>query len=82
MTRQMDPYQDWDASQWAGRSADELPAPPTQQARWNKFQWVGDQGGGGGRAWRRPQDMPEGEAGFSGFRHNPSVQHWAGGGIA
>jgi hypothetical protein len=82
VTRQMDPYQDWDASQWAGRAADELPEPRPEQGRWNKFQWVGDQGRGSGRAWRRPQDMPEGEAGFSGFRHNPSVQHWAGGGIA
>jgi len=88
MARQQDPYVDWDASQWAGRAADEqrasagLPAPRPGQDRWNKFQWVGDQGRGSGRAWRRPQDMPEGEAGFSGFRHNPSVQHWAGGGIA
>ena len=82
MARQQDPYQEWDASQWAGRSTDDLPAPGPEQHRWNKFQWVGDQGRGSGRAWRRPQDMPEGEAGFSGFRHNPGAQHWAGRGIA
>jgi len=77
MTRQLDSYQEWDASQWAGRGADDLPAPRTEPGRWNKFQWVGDQGRGREHAWRRPQDMLEGGAGFSGFRHNPGIQHWA-----
>lgn len=77
MTRQQDPYHEWDASQWAGVATDELRAPQAEHDRWNKFEWVGDQGRPRTDAWRRPQDMPEGDAGLSGFRHNPGVQHWA-----
>jgi hypothetical protein len=81
MARQQGPYQDWDRSQWAGIAAEELP-PRTEERRWNKFQWVGDQGRTIAVGWARPQDMPEGESGLSGFRHNPGIQHWAGQGTA
>lgn len=82
MTRQHDPYQEWDATQWAAGSAHERSAPRTERGRWNKFQWVGDQGHAHTAAWPRPEDMPEGDTGLSGFRHNPGIQHWAERGTA
>jgi hypothetical protein len=88
MARQQDGFQEWDGSDWAGDNGQRNPAdrldraaqlrPPQAEAgRWNKFQWVGDQGHGGPLGWRRAQDMPEGEVGLSGRRRNPGVQHWA-----
>ena len=46
--------------------------------RWNKTQWVGDQGEGL-PAPQDPDTMPEGENALSGDRHAPSEQHWADG---
>ena len=58
--------------------ADARVTHPDETPRWNKFQWVGDQGQGISTRWRQPAEMPEGEGGFSGFRHSPGGQHWAG----
>jgi hypothetical protein len=80
VTRQ-DSYLEWDRSQWAGGSATRSPAQ-AEPPRWNKFQWVADPGRTRTSAWGRAQDMPEGEAGPSGFRHNPGTQHWAQRGAA
>lgn len=46
--------------------------------RWNKTQWVGDQGHGAPSPVD-PDAMPEGESRFSGDRHNPGEEHWARG---
>ncbi len=77
MARQQILYQEWDRTQWAGSAPDTRPAPEVQHGRWNKFQWVGEQGHRSQVRWPQPQEMPEGEGGLSGFRHNPGVQHWA-----
>jgi hypothetical protein len=78
MTRQRAVYQEWNRTEWADGGADALAPHPDEPIRWNKFQWVGDQGQGTSTRWRQPADMPEGEGGFSGFRHSPGGQHWAG----
>jgi len=70
---------DWDRSEWASASQGETLATGSTQARWNKFQWVGDRGQGQTREWRTARDMPEGASGFSGYRHNPAMQHWGRG---
>jgi hypothetical protein len=68
-------YLEWDRSEWAG--IPRHPAPATAgEARWNKFQWVGERAQEPPRRWRAASDMPEGVGGFSGFRHNPEAQHW------
>jgi hypothetical protein len=46
--------------------------------RWNKTQWVGDQGEGA-PAPEDPDLMPEGESGLSGDRHTPGEQRWSQG---
>lgn len=81
MARQQGQYLEWDRSQWASIAAEALPRQ-TEEPHWNKFQWVGDQSGTMTVGSPRPQDMPEGESGLSGFRHNPGVQHWGGHGTA
>jgi hypothetical protein len=53
-------------------------AAPGSTDRWNKTQWVGDQGHGAPEAVD-PDEMPEGENRFSGDRHNPGEEHWARG---
>ena len=78
MIRQQLHDQEWDRTQWAGGGADERVTHPDETPHWTKFQWVGDQGHGTPGRWRQPAEMPEGEGGFSGFRHNPGGQHWAG----
>ena len=78
MTRQQPHDQEWDRTQWSGGGADAPVPHPDEHPRWNKFQWVGEQGQGISTRWRQPAEMPEGEGGFSGFRHSPGGQHWAG----
>ena len=80
MARSHDVYREWNGFDWAGGDAD-MAAPQAEHGRWNKFQWVGDQGRTASSGWRTAQDMPEGESGLSGFRHNPGVQHWAARGL-
>ena len=91
MTEQRNKTHDWDRSQWAGGTTakdrnmtmdpDADPhgsaTEPAAEPRWNKSEWVGDQGRGSRPAPQAPEDMPEGEPGLSGSRHNPGVQHWA-----
>lgn len=72
MYGQNERYQDWVAEEWAG----EDPARDRDAApRWTKDQWVGDQGDGS-HGHLSAVEMPEGERGLSGFRHNPSGSHW------
>lgn len=91
MTEQQNKTRDWDRSQWAGGKAARDPdmatgqdanprenaTEPAAEPHWNKNEWVGDQGRGSRPAPQEPEDMPEGEPGLSGERHNPGVQHWA-----
>jgi hypothetical protein len=46
--------------------------------RWNKTQWVGDQGEGAPMPVD-PDTMPEGENRLSGERHSPGGEHFATG---
>jgi hypothetical protein len=76
---------EWDRRQWTsevGRSGaiarpDADGSASRAQARWNKAQWVGEGQGGRRPAPDVPDQMPEGEPGISGNRHNPGVQAWA-----
>lgn len=70
-------YREWGRYQWASVA----PAPEEQDvSRWNLVEWVGDQGGGSPARSIAPADMSEGDAGFSGFRHNPGGgSRWAEG---
>lgn len=87
MTEQRNKTRDWDRSQWAGGKTARDPnmatrdpnmaTEPAAEPHWNKNEWVGDQGRGSRPAPQAPEDMPEGEPGISGERHNPGVQHWA-----
>jgi len=52
--------------------------PASGDDRWNKTQWVGDQGEGAPMPVD-PDTMPEGENRLSGDRHAPSEEHWAPG---
>jgi hypothetical protein len=65
-------YHDWVGSEWAaedpGQGKDETP-------HWTKEQWAGNQGRGLPRHLSAAQ-MPEGEGGFSGFRHTVPASHW------
>lgn len=82
MTRQDVPYRDWNRSEWASVPA-QPPAVPVLsrdderrgRKHWSKFQWVGDRGHGEPPI-KQADEMPEGEGGLSGFRHNPNPQHW------
>ena len=62
------------------RTGDELDVERTTGTgqRWNKTQWVGDQGEGAPMPVD-PDTMPEGENRLSGNRHAPGEEHWAGG---
>lgn len=69
------PYREWSRYQWAG--VHPVPDEP-DVPRWNLAEWVGDQGTGRPPRMVDPADMPEGEGGFSGFRHNPGGgRRWA-----
>ena len=78
-------FRDWDRRQWASairerevdRSAEASVADLRTPARWNKAQWVGEDRLGRRPALKTPGEMPEGEPGISGNRHNPGVQAWA-----
>lgn len=65
-------YQDWVAEEWAAEDPD-LDQDPTPH--WSKEQWVGDQGTGL-PGHLTAAEMPEGDAGFSGFRHTVPASHW------
>ena len=77
---------DWTGDEWAGdeerRQGGPTPDDTEQTAaatdRWNKTEWVGDQGEGA-PAPVDPDAMPEGDTGLSGFRHNPGEERWADG---
>lgn len=76
-------FREWDRRQWAS----EVGLPETVgrpegansgvETRWNKTQWVGEDRRGRRPALEAPDQMPEGEPGISGNRHNPGVQAWA-----
>ena len=69
-------YREWSRYQWA--SID--PAPDEHSVpRWNLVEWVGDQGVGVPAHPVAPDEMSEGDAGPSGYRHNPGGNHWAEG---
>ncbi len=65
-------YRNWVAEEWAG----EYDRPVETTPHWNKFEWVGDQGHGVHPVARPAAEMPEGEPGISGFRHNVPASHW------
>ena len=71
---------DWDRTEWEGEGQDASRdvADSTTGARWNKQEWVGDQGEGA-PVPQDPDTMPEGETGLSGDRHAPGEEHWARG---
>jgi hypothetical protein len=77
---------DWTGDEWAGdetaRQGDPVANDTEQTAagsdRWNKTEWVGDQGHGA-PAPVDPDEMAEGETSISGNRHASGEQHWAGG---
>ena len=80
-------FREWDRRQWASatpeqeavRNPEARGANLRAPARWNKAQWVGEDRLGRRPAPERPSEMPEGEPGISGNRHNPGVQDWASG---
>ena len=85
MAEDSERFRDWDRRQWASairereddRSAEASVADLRAPARWNKGQWVGEDRLGRRPALKTPVEMPEGEPGISGNRHNPGVQAWA-----
>jgi hypothetical protein len=85
MTERSAKLSDWDRRQWAGEEAavdsrgeaKEAHPEPAVETRWNKADWVGEDASGHRPARQAPEDMPEGEPGLSGSRHNPGVQSWA-----
>lgn len=70
-------YREWSRYQWAGGS----PAPVEPDApRWNLIEWVGATDRGRPTRPIHPAEMPEGQGGFSGFRHSPGGgSRWAEG---
>jgi hypothetical protein len=78
-------YREWDGRQWSSQVGErEVPADsdgraaaPVPDDRWNKAQWVGEDRDGQRPPAIPPDDMPEGDEGMSGHRHNPGVQNWA-----
>jgi hypothetical protein len=68
---------DWKGKKWAGEEPVRTTDDP-QSDRWNKDQYVGDQGDGA-PVPQDPDTMPEGETSISGNRHTPGEQHWAPG---
>jgi hypothetical protein len=87
MTESPKQFREWDRRQWAGNNSDEASylqatsdvqtEPAGETPRWSKTQWVGEDASGNRPARQTPDEMPEGEPGLSGSRHNPGVQHWA-----
>lgn len=82
MERDTKQQPEWDRREWSG-SVTETPRESTpgdvasdEKARWNKTEWVGDQGEGAPLPVD-PDEMPEGDTSISGRRHNPGEQHWA-----
>lgn len=76
---------DWTGDDWArdepareGTAVSDTEETAAGADRWNKSQWVGDQGDGA-PAPEDPDLMPEGESDLSGKRHAPGEQHWARG---
>lgn len=86
MTESTRKRREWDRHQWAGddgeagsvAEAEEARTEHATGTRWDKTQWVGEDASGQRPARQMREDMPEGEPGLSGYRHNPGVQHWAG----
>jgi hypothetical protein len=84
MTEPPKEFREWDRHQWAGDNAEgvsdtaanDAQAEPAAETRWTKAEWVGEDASGHRPARQPPDDMPEGEPGLSGSRHNPGVQHW------
>jgi len=82
-----DTTRDWDAKQWAStdeeRNIDEdvegsgASTETPEAKRWNKNEWVGDQGDGSHPRPESSDQMPEGQNALSGMRRTPSEQHWA-----
>ncbi|HEU0244982.1 MAG TPA: hypothetical protein VFQ75_13850 [Candidatus Limnocylindrales bacterium] len=80
-------FREWDREQWAGgdrqrdavEAAEGGPADPGPEARWTKSEWVGEDAQGRRPALESEEEMPEGDVGLSGNRHNPGVQHWVAG---
>lgn len=78
---------EWNRWQWASavgqpETKDRAPADGAAtgaRGRWNKAQWVGEDRSGHRPAPDAPEQMPEGDPGISGNRHNPGVQAWASG---
>ena len=85
MTKSPEKFREWDRHQWAGHDAEgdseaatnEAQTEPAAGTRWTKTQWIGEDASGHRPARQTPEDMPEGEPGLSGSRHNPGVQHWS-----
>ena len=85
MPRQPEKERDWDRSQMAPdlvegealNEANQVPATPGDAERWTKTQWVGEDVDGHRPEADSPEEMPEGESGLTGSRHNPGVEDWA-----
>lgn len=86
MTESTRKLREWDRHQWAADDVEAGSVAAAEEARtelatetgWDKTQWVGEDASGQRLARQKREDMPEGEPGLSGYRHNPGVQHWAG----
>jgi hypothetical protein len=90
MTNDRERTGDWNRTDWVGEGQGDRDDERTARGeavadeatpagdRWNKSEWVGDQGQGT-PAPVDPDRMPEGEPGLSGDRHSPGEQHWADG---
>ena len=69
-------HREWTGYDWA--SVHPVQVEP-DVPRWSAIQWVGDQGRGAPSRPTTQAEAPHGEAGFSGFGHNPGGNHWAEG---
>ena len=61
----------------AEREVKEAGDEPAGQAHWSKDEWVGEDASGHRPALETADEMPEGEPGLSGNRHNPGASDWA-----
>ena len=61
----------------AGGEAPGTPASASEEARWNKAEYVGENADGQRPEPQAPRDMTEGEHGRSGHRHTDEAAHWA-----
>jgi len=69
-------YREWSRYQWSSLD----PVPDERDVhRWTLTEWVGDDGHGAASRPISPTEMPQSDAGFSGFGHNPSGNRWAEG---